>query len=1112
MKIKTFSAITLTALFLLLTTLQTMAQQRVVTGTVLDKSGAPITGASVKLKGTTSGTITDANGTFRLNVNEGAVLTVQIIGYTTKEIPVGNLSRINITLEENVTQLEGVVVTALGLKREEQSLGYAVTKVDNKQMTQVPTNNWLSTLSGRVAGLSLNAANSGPVNSMRVTLRGDHSLNYGSNEALFVVDGVPVRSGTTATSSSSSYTNSGGDFPVDYGNGASDINPEDIETITVLKGPAAAALYGSRAQNGAIIITTKSGRKNKGIGVTVSSTISAEKAGYWPDFQTEYGSGSDMGVNPYNFWTLDPSLVGGATDYPPRNISRYAWGEKFVPGMMRYQYNGKNWETGQISQTPFEYKDDWFTGIFQTGVSYQNSVDINGSNGEGTNVRVSVNQNKNNWILPNTGLDRKNISFSLESPVNKWIKFKTKVNYYNTKSDNMPMAGYHETTVMYDLMWGYNTNSINDWKSEYFGGRFNETNRNANVSQDGNSLVFAGTGSYNPYRVLYEELNSTRKDRVFGFAGLTVDLSSVLKGLTLDMKSGLDYSNDFRTQRKPKLTAVWVNGMYREQSFINYEANSDFLLKYQGEMADNRLSTTFAFGGNNRFVKYQSNNVQLNNLDIPDVYNVTNVPTGEYPVASANRNQKVVNSLYGLATLGWDDKYYLDLTGRNDWTSTLFRGNRSYFYPSASASVLLDRVFDIQSAVPAISMAKLRLAWANVANDTDPYSLDQYYSASAIGGGYTLPGTIPTPNLKPETSESWELGLDTRLLRNRLGIDVALYKSAYKNQIINVDVDPIVGASALKINAGEIDSKGIEVAINSTPVKTTNFSWDINLNWSRNINTLVSLNDSFDPSTPLETDMGTTVGGRLHVYSYLGEQMYKLYGLGMKRAPEGSYYIDGNGNKVDCSGQMIIDATTGLPSYITSPTTYLGKVTPEWKGGLSTALRYKNFSLNMLFSYQWGGHRFSVTDGILSYQGKLTNTLEGRYDGIVANGVNVVATDENGVGEYQMNNTVTSSIYTYYQALVQDRYNGEAHTYSTSFLKFKEARLDYTLPAALCKRLKVLQGASIGIFATNIFSWDKWPQFDPEGGMLTGTNVFNGIEAGAYPMTRTQGVNVRLSF
>lgn len=1107
----------LTICLLFLATLQTVAQDRLVSGTILEKNGqAPVAGTTVLVKGTAIGTTTDAEGKFSIHVpDENAVLVVRFIGYVSQEITVGNQTVFQILLEESATELEGVVVTALGLSREEASLGYSVTQVNNDQLTQVHTNNWISAMNGRVAGLSITSANTGPMNSMRVTLRGDRSLNYGKNEALFVVDGIPVRSGTTATTNSSSYTNSGADFPVDYGNGASDINPQDIETITVLKGPAATALYGSRAGNGAIVITTKSGRKHKGIGVNISSTVSFEKAGYWPNFQKEYGSGGDMGQQQYSFWTLNPSLVDDPTDMPGRNISRYAWGERFEPGMMRYQYDGKNWETGKISRTPFEYKEDWFSGIFQTGVTYNNAIDINGSNGEGTNVRVSLNQNKNEWILPNTGFDRKNLAFSIETPVNKWVKFRTKINYYNTSSGNLPMAGYHQTTVMYNLMWGYNTNSMSQWRDEYFQGRFNETNATSLGSANGNSLVYPANGDYyNPYRVLYEELNSTKKDRVFGFAGFTVDLGDIVKGLTLDFKSGLDYSTDFRAQRKPQLTIGWLQGMYREQSFTNFESNSDFLLKYQNDaVADSKFSTTVAFGGNNMVQQYFSNKVQLNALDIPNVYHTDNSPTGFQPVPNTYRGKKVINSLYGLASFGWDEKYYIDITARNDWTSTLARNNWSYFYPSVAASVLLDRVFDLRSVAPFVDLAKVRLSWANVGNDTGPYSLDQYYTASAINGGYTLPTTIPNPLIKPENVESWELGLDMRFFQNRLGLDLAVYNSSATNQIVDVDIDPMVGAANMKINAGEINNKGIEIALSATPVRTKDFSWDVNLNWTKYKTVLVSLQDGWDPSVPWDNDMGTKIGGRLWVYSYVGQEMYQLYGLGMKRAPEGSFYTDANGNQVDASGMMILNETTGLPSYTAADNpVYLGRVTPDWKGGFSTTLRYKGLSLNAFFSYQWGGNRFSVTNGILSYQGKLTNSLEGRYDGIVASGVNVVNVDGNGVGEYKLNNTVTSSIYNYYQTYTQDRYNGEANTYNTSFLKFRELRIDYSLPASILKRTKVLQGASIGVFATNLFSWDNWPQFDPEGGMMTGTNVFSGIEAGAYPMTRTQGVNVRLSF
>ncbi len=1111
MKFKPDLKIVLASFLMALVMLPVMAQDRQVTGTVFEPDGVtPIFGATVVLKGTATGTSTDSRGAYSMRVTgANPVLEIQFLGYVKQEIPVGDRSVINVTLQEEAIEVSAVVVTALGLTREEKSLGYAVTKVGSEELTQVVTTNWLNGMAGKVAGLTFNGAGTGPIASMRVTLRGDQSLNYGSNEALFVVDGVPVRSGTTATSSSSPYTNSGSDFPVDFGNGASDINPDDIESVSVLKGPAATALYGSRAANGAIVITTKSGRTSKGIGVTVNSSVVVESPGYWPDFQTQYGSGGDMGLEEFNFWTLDPSLVGGSTDYPPRNISRYAWGEEFSPDKLRYQYEGKNWETGQIVPTPFVYKDDWFTGIFQNGTTLNNSISISGSNGEGQNVRLSITDTRNKWILPNTGFQKQAYAFSFETPVNRWIKFNTKVNYYRTDSDNMPMAGYHQTTVMYDLMWGYNSNSMNDWKTEYFEGRFNEINRNATISENGNSLVFAGTGSYNPYRVLYEELNTTDKDRVFGNIGLQVDLA---KGLTLDLRTGMDLGVEFRTQRKPKLTFGWENGFYREQSLTNYEFNSDFLFRYQKDFVGGKLTTTTAFGGNNMYRQYMSNTVQLNELDIDGVYHTSNVPSGINPNPTNYRSYKVINSLYGFVTLGWDNTYYLDITGRNDWSSTLSPDNWSYFYPSVAASVLLDQMFDFSTNLPAVTFAKLRLSWANVGNDTGPYSLDQYYSSSSISGGYTLPSTIPDPMIKPENVESWELGIDAKFLRNRLGFDVALYNSSTTNQIVEVEVDPIVGASAMKINAGEINNKGIEVSLYATPVRTSDFTWDFNLNWAKNKNTLVSLQEGWDPDQPLETDMGTTIGGRLHVYSYVGQEMHQIYGFALKRAPEGSYYIDGSGNQVDCSGQVILDATTGLPTVNSTADNFLGKVNPDWRGGFSTSLRYKSISLNMLFSYQMGGNRYSVTNGILSYQGKLANSLEGRYDGIVAEGVNVVSTNEDGSAICQVNNTVTNNIYTYYQARVLDRYNGESHTFSTSFLKFREVRLEYALPASLCQKTRVLQGASIAVFATNLFSWDKWPQFDPEGGIMTGTNVYSGIEAGAFPMTRTAGVNLKLSF
>jgi TonB-linked SusC/RagA family outer membrane protein len=1104
MSFKNYLIKSLAALSMLLFSYAAFAQTMTVKGTVLETDGkTPVLGCGVIIKGTTTGVMTETDGTYSIKAKAGDVLQFQCLGYEPQEITVRNAAVINVTLKLSAEQLEGVVVTALGLTREEKSLGYAVSKVDSKAITQTASSNWLNGMNGKVAGLTFQSASSGPIGSLRVTLRGDQSLNYGSNEALFIVDGIPINSGMTAVSGSS-YTSASA--PVDFGNGASDINPDDIESVSVLKGPAATALYGSRAANGAIVITTKKGRAEKGVGVTFNSSVIVERAGYWPDFQTEYGSGSDSGLEQYCFWTLDQSQTGSSTN-PTRNLSRYAWGEKFDASQFRYQYASKDWTTGEFKALPWVYADDWYSGIFRNGVTFNNQIEVSGSNGKGTNVRFAATDTRNNWILPNTGYTKETISFSFTSPINKYIDFNAKVNYYKTDSGNMPAAGYDETTVMYDLVWGYNTNPMSCWKDEYFNKRWTAENRNSTISADGKSLVVAGTGSYNPYRNLYENINTSNKDHLVGQVGFTVHFTP---HLTLTAKTGLDQKLEFRTKRFPKLTADYENGYYGEQTLNAYELNSDFLLKYDNSWFDDRFTFSAAFGGNNMTYQYKRADITLSELDVDGVYNVNNVASGTYATPYGYRSNKTVNSLYGLVSLGWNDTFYLDLTGRNDWSSTLSPGYWSYFYPSVAGSILLNKLFNFQENIPWITFSKLRVSWANVGNDTSAYSLDSYYGNSSISGGFTLPGNIPNPNIRPENVASWEVGLENKFFNNRLGFDVAAYYSSTTDQIVDVDVDQISGATSTTINAGEITNKGLEVSFHIVPVRTKNFEWDIDGNWARNINKLVSLQDGWDNTTPLQTDMGTTIGGRLYVYSYVGQEMHQLYGYATKKAPEGSYYLDASGNKIDCSGKTIIDSTTGLPTLVANQ--YLGKVNPDWRGGFSTSFRYKNLSLACQFTYQWGGHRYSVTDAILGYQGKLKNSLEGRYDGIVPDGVNVVGTDENGNSICQVNNTLTSDIYTYYQSYALYRYNMEAHTYDTSFLKLKEARLDYALPEKLMAKTKVIQGISFGIFATNLFCWSKWPQFDPEGGVMQSGQVFEGIESGAFPMTRTYGFNLKVKF
>ena len=407
-----------------------VSAQNKVQGSVFDTdSSVPLPGAAVSVENTQNFTTTDVDGKFTIDAKEGDVLLVQFMGFKDKKVTVGKSSTYEIILTPDSEMLAETVVTALGMTREKRSLGYAVVELSGEELNQSQSNNWLGGLEGKVPGVQFNKA-SGPMSSMRVIVRGDPSLS-GTGSALFVVDGVPIESGMISNSSGTGYTNQ--DSPIDFGDNGSDLNPDDIESVTVLKGAAATALYGSRAGNGAVIITTKSGSKTKGIGVTFSSRFTYDIPGYWPDFQTTYGPGTDLVLDEYVLWNFNPEGLG-------RHYSRYAFGEAYDPSKLRYQWNGVNWETGEVVRTPFVYADDWYSGLFRNGMTFENSLSVDGGTEKGTRVRVSASMSNNDWILPNTGYERKSISFYFKTPVTKFMDFNAKVNYYMTDSDNLPSA------------------------------------------------------------------------------------------------------------------------------------------------------------------------------------------------------------------------------------------------------------------------------------------------------------------------------------------------------------------------------------------------------------------------------------------------------------------------------------------------------------------------------------------------------------------------------------------------------------------------------------------------------------------------------------------------
>jgi TonB-linked SusC/RagA family outer membrane protein len=1065
-------------LLFVLVYISTSAQQKPVTGTVYDSDGVtPMTGVYVSILGTKLVSTTDQKGSYTITAQENSVLVFTFMGYKEQRIVVGNRGKIDVTMAESAQNLESIVVTALGIKRSEKSLGYSVAKVDSEELTKSMSGNWLNGMAGKVAGLNFNSAQAGPGSSLRVTLRGESSIDPSKSEALFIVDGVPINSGMVGSTSSKAYNSTSVDMPVDYGNGASDLNADDIESVTVLKGAAATALYGSRAANGAIVITTKGGKKDEGVGVTFSSSVSFEKSGYWPDFQNEYGAGaqnSQIQENIYSFYSI--SALGIT-----RSTSNYAWGPKFE-GQMFYQY-GDQQEDGSYIATPWRARD-WYKGFFRTGVTYDNQISIEGNNGNGSSGRIAYKDTRNVWITPNTGYNRQNVSASFSQKVNKYLQLNLKLTYNHKGSDNLPMSGYGRSTIPYALMWS-SPNIDQNWYRDY-----KYWIENYQSSSPGRNNPFYSSAD-SPYLQAYEQLNTLERDRIYGTIDATTKFN---KYLSLVLRMGLDINNDFATQQKPWGSHLYEKGRYREQSSKSKEINTDFLLKYDRKINEN-FNITGMFGGNLMEQTLSKFSIVAVGLETPGIYNFSNVIN--IPTTNTYRYNKKINSLYGMAQISYKDFIFVDITGRNDWSSTLEKGNNSYFYPSIGTSLLLNSMFNLNKK---IDMLKFRVSWASVGNDTDAYNIMNYYTISDFGGGLLSPQTYASPDIKPEMVSSVEVGAEGKFFKNRLGFDITYYNSVSKNQILNTPIDPATGYISTMINAGKITNKGLEISLYGTPVSNRNFEWETSIVWSTNRNQVIELAPGVDTwviSSSNKAQIEARPGGTLGA----------IYGTGFQKAPKGAYVTLEDGTKKDISGATLYDSQTGYPLQNTSEIQYLGDTQNKWKGGWRNSFSYKSLKLNVSVDAQFGGHAYSMTNSILSYSGKLKNSLEGRYDGLIGDGYCYDAINN----VYTKNKTVTQSISMYYN-YYYDRNNVETNIFSTSFIKLREVSLDYSLPKKLIRKIKFIQGATLSLYGRDLAMWTKWPQFDPEIASLDGSEITVGFESAQFPMTRTFGGSIKLKF
>jgi TonB-linked SusC/RagA family outer membrane protein len=1038
-----------------------IAQQNItVKGVVVDNSdnetliGVSITDGQRRTLGST-----DLKGSFSLTIPPGTTVNFSMIGYTTVSRSFhGNENNISIRLSASDNALGEVVVTALGIKREQKALGFATQTLKENALNDARSNNWVGALSGKVAGLNVVSPGSGPLNSTKIILRGETSMNSDNNGALIVLDGVPVGGGLTSSGVSSAYgAGSGNDVPVDFGNGISDINPDDIESVTVLKGASAAALYGSRAANGALIITTKSGTKrSKGIGITLNSNYSFNDVLRWPEYQYEYGQGTGTTIRPASelYYSYGASADGAST-----SGTSSAFGPKFN-GQSYFQYDPAT--GGQsASRLPWVPYTDNITDFWRTGSTITNSVSFDGGNDVAT-ARASVTHSKNAWIMPNTGYERLTAALSLNYKLSPKLSLATKVNFTNKTSDNLPATGYNNQSISYFMIF-QNPNVDLDWyRPIWKPGQFQ-------VDQIHPFSSFID----NPFLIAHEMTNAVNNYKTVGNIQATYNVSSKF---SIMLRSGMDMTNEDRDQRRPFSTANFGRGYLRQQNIFNFEVNTDALLTYKTGISKD-FDLSISTGGNALNRRYTGVNGSVDGLIIPGVYKLSNGVSN--PLMNTNYLNKKVHSVYGFASLAWKDRIFLDITGRNDWSSTLPVQNNSFFYPSVSSSFILNELFTLPAAV---TYAKLRLSAAQVGNDTDPYKTSKYYGISEFPGSASVPTTLHNATFKPEITTSYEAGLEYNLFNSRFTMDVTLYNNVTENQILDVPLDPTTGYSRAVLNAGKVRNKGIEVLLGGKPINNQNFKWTTTVNWSTNNNEVLELAEGLSD----KQDIG--YGGNATIQARVGGTTGDIYGFGFVRSPDG----------------QIVYTAAGLPAR-PADIQYIGKAYADWRGGLTNEFQYKNYRFSFQFDGQHGGRIYSQTHHKMMEQGKLKKSLAGREEGFII-GEGVVA----GAGGTFTPNTTKVAPASYYADYYR-RANVESNSFDASFIKLREVRLEYALPVKFTQKLK-LNNASLALYGRDLALISDFPVFDPEVAALNGSTILPGIEIGQMPSMRTFGMNLTVKF
>lgn len=1000
-----------------------------VRGKVVSSSGEPLVGVSILVKGKNRGMVTDLDGSFVIDdIGPSDILVFSYIGYATQEVTVGNSSDITIQLQEDDKALEEVVVTALGIKKEVKALGYSVTRIDGEDFNRARETNFANSLVGKIAGVNVTGVASGPGGSSRVTIRGNTSIS-GDNQPLYIINGLPM--------DNSQFGSPSGANP-DWGDNISSINPDDIEEITVLKGATAAALYGSRAKNGAIVITTKSGAGKRGLGVEVTNHTTFELPFYIWRLQNEYGQGYG-GVKP-------------ASQQDAANHGQNHWGAPY-DGSMVIQLDGV--------ARPYSYvKDQVLDDFYSTGHTTTNSVSFSGG-GDNGSFRLGVTNMRNKGIIPTAGINRNNISLGMNQKITSDLTLSANVDYIAEEVNNRYMHRGTQAAAAGTILF-VNSNMPTEALAPGYREDFSEM------------VLGTDLNATNPYFVRNRMRNTTNKDR---FITNVTARWQVLPWLFAQGRVGQDFYTFKGDNILPDGTGFRQNGQIDQRTMNFWERNFEGLIGIDKELNEN-FSLAVNLGGNLMSQHRYTTSITGLGFVIPQLHVVNNTSIRN---TTTQVYDKKINSVFGTMELNFKNYLFFNLTGRNDWFSTLNPASNNFFYPSAGLSFIFSDAIEMPRTV---SFGKLRVAYASVGGDTDPYGLDLTYGLL----GYSYNGrplgtinqqTVPNNMLRPLNVDEFEIGLDLRMLQNRLGFDMAFYDKLTTNDIAIESISGTSGYSGVSVNVGSIRNRGVEFLLTGKPLIRKDFQWEITGNMAFNRSRVLKISD-----TSNELILATTT--KAFVKHIEGMEYSQIVGRTILR---------------DDQGQDIIDAT-GLP-IVPLDVVPFGTGIHRWTGGLINEFQYRAFTLNVLIDGKFGGYIYSQTNYDLDHRGMSPESLLGRANGVVLPGVTESGEpNQVHVSADRVNNRAIT---------VRRRDALDDYLYDASFIKLRNISLTFQFPTTFTERIKFIKGGSISAVGRNLhILMSRAPGIDPENNLFPGNS--QGVESSALPLTRSVGFNLNLKF